>query len=84
MPIEEKTVIGLAKWMGTGFGIVGAVLVALNLSFSGWGFVLFFVSSVSWTIAGVMMKENSLILLNGVFTMINMLGIYRWLIVGQV
>ncbi|MBL4692384.1 MAG: hypothetical protein JKY92_03545 [Magnetovibrio sp.] len=76
--------IGLAKWMGTGFGIVGAVLVALNLSFSGWGFVLFFVSSVSWTIAGVMMKENSLILLNGVFTMINMLGIYRWLIVGQV
>lgn len=80
MPIEETIVTGFAKWMGTGFGIAGAILVALNLPISGWGFVLFLVSSVSWTIAGVMMKENSLILLNAVFTAINMLGIYRWLL----
>ena len=68
------------KWIGAGMGIAAALVVALNLPFSGWGFVLFLVSSVSWTVAGVIMRENSLALLNGVFTVINLLGIYRWLI----
>ena len=45
-----------------------------------WGFVLFLGSSVSWTVAGLKMRENSLALLNGVFTAVNLLGIYRWLI----
>ncbi len=38
------------KWIGTGMGIAGALVIALNLPFSGWGFVLFLVSSVSWTV----------------------------------
>ena len=62
-------------------GIAGALVVALNLPFSGCGFVLFLVSSVSWTVAGLKMREHSLALLNGVFTAVNLLGIYRWLIV---
>jgi len=78
--IRRVETIALAKWTGTLFGVSGAVLVALNLPVSGWGFVLFLVSSVSWTVAGVMMRERSLIVLNVVFTIINMLGIYRWLI----
>jgi drug/metabolite transporter (DMT)-like permease len=68
------------KWIGTGMGIAGALVVALNLPFSGWGFVLFLASSVSWTVVGLKMRENSLALLNGVFTAVNLLGIYRWLI----
>ena len=75
-------ILSLAKWAGTVFGVTGASLIALNLPISGWGFLLFLVSSVSWTVAGVMMREHSLILLNAVFTVINVLGIYRWLIVG--
>ncbi len=39
------------KWFGTGMGIAGALVIALNLPFSGWGFVLFLVSSVSRTVA---------------------------------
>jgi hypothetical protein len=66
------------KWTGTAFGIVGAIIVALNLSFSGWGFVLFLISSFAWCIAGIKMKEASLVLLQGTFTAINLLGIYRW------
>ena len=54
------------KWLGTGFGITGAAVLAFNLPFSGWGggLVLFLVSSVSWTVAGVRMRENSLVLLH--------------------
>ncbi len=68
------------KWLGTATGIAGATVIALNLSFSGWGFVLFLASSVSWTVAGLRMRENSLVVLQGAFTAINLLGIYRWLI----
>jgi len=51
--------------------------IALNLPISGWGFVLFLISSVSWTVAGLRMRENSLALLHAVFTAINLLGTHR-------
>lgn len=68
------------KWIGTASGIAGALWVALNLPTSGWGFVLFTLSSTCWTAAGRLMREPSLVLLHSVFLLINMLGIYRWLI----
>ena len=37
--------------------------------------------SVSWTVAALRMREHSLALLHAAFTAINLLGIYRWLIV---
>jgi len=64
------------KWTGTVTGIVGATVIALNLPLSGWGFVLFLISSVSWTVAGLRMRENSLVVLQAAFTAINLLGIY--------
>ena len=69
------------KWLGAAAGIAGATIIALNLPISGWGFVLFLVSSTSWTVAGLRMREHSLALLHAAFTAINLLGIYRWLIV---
>ena len=74
------SMIRVTKWTGTLFGVAGAGLIALNLPISGWGFILFLVSSVSWTAAGIMMREHSLILLNAAFTVINLIGVYRWLI----
>ena len=68
------------KWTGTFFGVAGATVIAANLSISGWGFVLFLVSSVSWTITGLRMREHSITALNAAFTAINLLGIYRWLL----
>ncbi len=47
------------KWLGTATGIAGATLVALNLPISGWGFVLFLASSVSWTVAALRMREDT-------------------------
>ncbi len=56
--------IDFLKWLGTATGIAGATVIALNLPISGWSFVLFLVSSVSWTVAGLRMRENSLALLH--------------------
>ncbi|MBM3950790.1 MAG: hypothetical protein FJ311_04985 [Rhodospirillales bacterium] len=68
-----------AKWIGTGAGVTGAVLVALNMGVTGYGFMLFLVSSLLWCAAGFAQRESSLVVLQGAFTAINVLGIYRWL-----
>ena len=68
------------KWLGTAAGILGALLVAANIPSSGWGFVMFLVSSLSWSTAGLLMREPSLVALNVTFVAINILGIVRWLL----
>jgi len=78
MRIDKLAII---KWVGAGFGIVGAVLVAMNIPNSGYGFVLFSVSAICWTYIGWKLKELSLVMLNLTFLSIDILGMYRWLIV---
>lgn len=77
---RSPALLTFLKWLGTALAIAGAAAIALNLPFSGWGFVAFLISSVCWSIAGLMMKEPSLVVLQGTFVIINVVGIYRWLI----
>ena len=67
------------KWIGTIAGVAGAVLVALNIGVTGYGFVLFLVSSILWSLIGWIQREVSLVVLQGAFTVINAVGIVRWL-----
>lgn len=67
------------KWIGTGSGALGALLIALNIPESGWAFAFFLVSSVAWWVAGVQMRDRALWMLNLVFIGIDTLGIVRWL-----
>ena len=68
-----------AKWVGTAAGVSGAIMVALNLGLVVPGFWLFLISSVLWTVIGWVQREMSLLVLQGTFTIINIVGIYRWL-----
>jgi hypothetical protein len=68
------------KWVGTISGIAGSLLLALNISISGYGYILFTVSSISWGLAAWMMKESSLLMLQSVFFIVNIIGISRWLL----
>ncbi|MBF0584653.1 MAG: hypothetical protein HQL80_10545 [Magnetococcales bacterium] len=69
----------LLKWIGTTTGVAGALLVAMNIPLSGYGFLLFLVSSTSWFVAAYHMREISLMILQAVFTIINLVGVWRWL-----
>ncbi len=69
------------KWIGTGTGVAGAILIALNIAAVGIGFVLFTVSSSLWTYAGWAHREMSLVVLQGVFLVIDVVGVYNWLVV---
>lgn len=68
------------KWFGTATGIAGAFTVAANLPLSGWGFVLFLGSSLSWGAVGVIARDRPLWLLQAAFTAANIVGIWRWLL----
>lgn len=68
----------LFGWMGSLTGIIGAILVAMNFEFSKFGYLFFLFSSITWAIQARKNKDNSLIVLNIVFTIINTMGIYKW------
>jgi uncharacterized membrane protein len=68
------------KWIGTTAAIAGALMIALKLPLSGWGFVLFLVSCLAWGTAALIMRERSLALMQAAFIAVNLLGIYRWLL----
>jgi len=69
------------RWVGTVTGVMGALVLALNIPVSGWGWVLFTISSLSWTIAGLVLKDMSLVVLQAAFVVVDVIGVWRWLIV---
>ena len=70
-------------WSATGTGIAAAVLVSLNLGVrvTGWAFVIFTVSSIAW-MGTALIREDAMALFtqNAVMFVINLIGIYRYLI----
>jgi len=68
------------QWFGTFTGVAGALILALNIPVSGWGWVLFAVSAAAWTAAGFAIRDYSLVVLQGAFLVVDLIGIWRWLI----
>ena len=71
--------LGVLKWIGTVTGVVGALIVAMNMPWSGYGFILFTIPSMTWGMVAWKMREHSLLVLQTVFLCINLMGIWRWL-----
>lgn len=70
------------RWFATINGVIAAIAVAGNFGrlVTGIGFVIFTLSSVAWILAGYFEDMSSLITQNIVLTVINLVGIYRYLI----
>jgi len=73
--------VGYMEWIGCGFGALGALLLALNRSYSGWGFVAFLASNMCWIAFGVATGALGLVAMQVVMTATSVLGIYRWKLV---
>ena len=71
----------IAGWIALVATCVAALMTASNLGarVTGWGFVVFTVGSISWSILGVATGQRQLLLSNIFLTAVNLLGIYRWL-----
>ena len=55
-------------------------MVASNTDITGWGFVVFTLSSLAWIVTGYLLPDRSLLTLNSGLLLVNLLGIYRWLL----
>jgi hypothetical protein len=70
------------RWIGMFAAVLAASMVAARLGgrATGLGFVVFLVSSTSWVAVGLMADEHALMIQNAFLCLVNMLGIYRWLL----
>lgn len=75
----------IVQWLATATGIVAAIMVAGKFSepITGWGFVIFAISSVGWIAFGMLKQETPLTIQNGVLFLINLVGVWRHLIAKQ-
>ncbi len=73
------------EWIAMGTGICAAIMISADLSrkVTGMAFVIFAISSTAWVAIGVAEDEPPLLYQNLVLTVINCIGIYRWLILKK-
>lgn len=60
-------------------GVIGALLIALNINMFEVGYSLFLSSSVLWVVYSVKTKQMNLLLMNIVFTAINLIGLINFI-----
>lgn len=61
--------------------MVAAMMTAANLGarITGWGFVVFTIGSVCWSLVGLSSGQTNLVATNAFLTLVNLVGIWRWL-----
>ena len=75
------TASDMAGWIAPTATIIAAMMTAANLGarVTGWGFIVFTIGSIGWTIVGATSGQTNLIASNGFLTLVNGIGIWRWL-----
>ena len=70
-----------AGWIAPIATMVAAVMTAANLGarITGWGFIVFTVGSICWSIVAIATGQQNLLWTNGFLTLVNAIGIWRWL-----
>ncbi len=70
-----------AGWIAPIATMIAAMMTAANLGarLTGWGFIVFTVGSIAWTTVGVTTGQTNLIASNAFLTLVNAVGIWRWL-----
>ncbi|MDB5712691.1 MAG: PRC-barrel domain containing protein [Sphingomonadales bacterium] len=71
----------IAAWLAPAATVIAAIMTAANLGarITGLGFIVFTVGSVCWCIVAIGTGQQNLLFTNGFLTLVNALGIWRWL-----
>ena len=61
--------------------MIAAMMTAANLGarVTGWGFVVFTIGSICWSLVGFASGQTNLLATNAFLTLVNLVGIWRWL-----
>ncbi|WP_200937240.1 MULTISPECIES: PRC-barrel domain-containing protein [unclassified Phenylobacterium] len=73
--------VEIAGWVAPAATMIAAIMTASNLGarITGWGFVVFAVGSIAWTVVAIGTSQLNLLWTNGFLIAVNVLGIWRWL-----
>lgn len=79
---ETKTnrLVNVAGWIGSILGLIGSLLLALNVSFSWFGFLAYLGSNMAWFYHGVATRTWSMVIMQLGFTATSFLGVFNWVI----
>lgn len=71
----------IAGWIAPAATMIAAMMTAANLGarVTGWGFVVFTIGSIGWSTVGLSSGQTNLLTTNIVLTLVNIVGIWRWL-----
>jgi hypothetical protein len=72
----------LLRWMASLFTVGPGIVIAARVRprLMGWAFVALSVGSMIWILVAYAAADYALLIQNVAITLINTLGIYRWLI----
>src|ERR1700760_361969 len=70
-----------AGWVAPAATMIASVMTASNLGarVTGWGFLVFLVGSLAWTLVAVTSGQPNLLWTNVFLSVVNAIGIWRWL-----
>lgn len=71
----------ISSWVAPIATAIAACMTAANLGarVTGWGFIVFTIGSIGWTTYGAVTGQTNLVWQNLFLTVVNILGIWRWL-----
>lgn len=71
----------MLEWIAPATTMIAAMMVAANVGarVTGWGFVVFSIGSIAWTIVAISSNQANLLLTNLFLTSVNIVGVWRWL-----
>jgi hypothetical protein len=68
----------IQEWLSVGLLLIGATLLALNLSFTKWAFPLLGVARLWLTIIMYKKKDHPMFIMNLFYFIVDIIGIIRW------
>ena len=70
-----------AGWIAPAATVIAAMMTAANFGarVTGWGFAVFTVGSIAWSVVGFSSGQTNLLATNGFLTLVNLIGVWRWL-----
>lgn len=71
----------IAGWVAPIATMIAAMMTAANLGarVTGYGFIVFTIGSLAWILIGVSTGQTNLLASNAFLTLVNLIGIWRWL-----
>jgi PRC-barrel domain len=71
----------LAGWIAPAATMIAAMMTAANLGarVTGWGFVVFTLGAVAWSLVAITTHQSNLLWSNAFLGVVDVIGIWRWL-----